>query len=37
MTSYDKILKMIESNNGYITTKEIVSKKIDRKFLSNMV
>ena len=37
MTSYDKILKMIESNNGYITTKEIVNKKIDRKFLSNMV
>lgn len=37
MTSYDKILKMIESNNGYITTKEIVSNKIDRKFLSNMV
>lgn len=37
MTSYNKILKMIESNNGYITTKEIVNKKIDRKFLSNMV
>lgn len=37
MTSYNKILKMIESNNGYITTKEIVSNKIDRKFLSNMV
>ena len=28
---------MIESNNGYITTQEIVSNKIDRKFLSNMV
>ena len=37
MTSYNKILKMIESNNGYITTQEIVSNKIDRKFLSNMV
>ena len=37
MTSYDKILKMIESNNGYITTKEIVSKEIDRMFLINMV
>ena len=34
---YDKILKITEKNNGYITTKEVVNAGIDKKFLTNMV
>ena len=37
MSNSEKILKMIEKNNGYVTTKEVVSNKIDQKFLSDMV
>ncbi len=33
----EKILKIVEKNNGYITTREVVNNGIDRKFLSNMV
>ena len=35
--NYDKILKIVEKNNGYITTKEVVNNNIDKKFLTNMV
>ena len=35
--NYDKILKIVEKNNGYITTKEDVNNGIDKKFLTNMV
>ena len=35
--NYDKILKIVEKNNGYITTKEVVKNGIDKKFLTNMV
>ncbi len=35
--NYDKILKIVEKNNGYITTKEVVNNGIQRKFLTNMV
>ena len=37
MNSNEKILKMMEKNNGYVTTKEVVHNKIDKKFLSGMV
>ncbi len=35
--NYDKILKIVKKNNGYITTKEVVNNGIDKKFLTNMV
>ena len=35
--NYEKILKIVEKNNGYITTKEVVNNGIQRKFLTNMV
>lgn len=35
--NYEKILKIVEKNNGYITTKEVVNRGIDRRFLTNMV
>ncbi len=35
--NYDKILKIVEKNKGYITTKEVVNNGIDKKFLTNMV
>ena len=28
--NYDKILKIVEKNNGYITTSEVVDKGIDK-------
>ncbi len=37
MNFYDKILKIIEKNNGYVTTKEVEEKGINRRFLTNMV
>lgn len=37
MNYYDKILKIIKDNDGYITTKEVVEKGIERRFLTNMV
>ena len=37
MNSTEKILKMMEKNNGYVTTKEVVHNNIDKKFLSSMV
>lgn len=37
MNFYDKILKIIEKNNGYVTTKEVVSNGINKIFLTNMV
>lgn len=37
MTYYDKILKIIEKNNGYITTKEVVRNGINKMFLTNML
>ena len=35
--NYEKILKIIEKNNGYITTNEVVNNGIERRFLTNMV
>ena len=35
--NYEKILKIVKQNNGCVTTKEIVNKGIDKKFLTNMV
>ena len=37
MNFYDKILEIVKSNNGYITTKEVVSNGINRIFLTNLV
>lgn len=37
MDFYDKILKIVEKNNGYVTTKEIVKNGINKTFLTNMV
>lgn len=37
MNNFDKILKIIEKNDGCITTKEVVKNGIERKFLTNMV
>ncbi len=37
MNFYDKILKIVEKNNGYVTTKEVVEKGINKTFLTNMV
>ncbi len=35
--NYDKILKLVEKNKGYVTTKEVVDNGIDKRFLTNMV
>ena len=37
MNFYDKILKIIEKNNGYVTTSEVVKNGINKIFLTNMV
>lgn len=37
MDFYGKILKIVEKNNGYITTNEVVENKINKVFLTNMV
>lgn len=37
MNYYDRILKIAERNNGYVTTNEIVKKGINKMFLTNMV
>ena len=37
MDFYDKILKIVEKNNGYVTTKEVVENGINKIFLTNMV
>lgn len=37
MSNSEKISKLMEKNNGYVTTREVVSNKIDKKFLSDMV
>ncbi len=37
MNFYDKILKIVEKNNGYVTTKEVVENGINKTFLTNMV
>lgn len=37
MNFYDKILKIVEKNNGYVTTKEVVKNGINKTFLTNMV
>jgi len=37
MDFYDKILKVVEKNNGYVTTKEVVENGINKIFLTNMV
>ena len=37
MNNYDKILVLVEKNNGYITTKEVVENGIDRIYLSNLI
>lgn len=37
MDFYDKILKIVEKNNGYVTTKEVVKNEINKTFLTNMV
>ena len=35
--NYDKIMKIVEKNKGYITTKEVINNKIERRYLTNMV
>lgn len=37
MNFYEKILKIVNKNGGYITTKELVNNNINKKFLTNMV
>lgn len=37
MDFYGKILKIVEKNNGYVTTKEVVANGINKTFLTNMV
>ncbi len=37
MKFYDKILKIVEKNNGYVTNKEVVENGINKTFLTNMV
>ena len=37
MNYCDRILKIIEKNNGYVTTSEVVESGIERRFLTNMV
>lgn len=37
MNYYNKILTIINKNNGYTTTKEIVENGIERRFLTEMV
>ena len=37
MDFYGKILKIVEKNNGYVTTKEVVENGINKIFLTNMV
>ena len=37
MDFYGKILKIVEKNNGYVTTKEVVKNGINKTFLTNMV
>lgn len=37
MNFYDKILKIVEKNNGYVTTAEIVKNGINKTFLTNMI
>lgn len=34
---YVKILKIVQKNHGYVTTKEVVNNGIERRFLTNMV
>lgn len=37
MDFYVKILKIVEKNNGYVTTKEVVKNGINKTFLTNLV
>ena len=37
MNNYDKILRIVEKNNGYVTTAEVVKNGINKFFLTNMV
>ncbi len=37
MDFYNKIFKIVEKNNGYVTTKEVVKNGINKTFLTNMV
>lgn len=37
MNFYVKILKIVEKNNGYVTTKEVVKNGINKTFLTNLV
>lgn len=37
MNFYDKILKIVEKNDGYVTTNEVVENGINKIFLTNMV
>ena len=37
MNNYNKILKIIEKNKGYVTTNEVVNNGINKIFLTNMV
>lgn len=37
MDFYDKILKIVKKNNGYVTTKEVVKNGINKTFLTNLV
>jgi len=37
MNFYNKIFEIIEKNNGYVTTREVVENGINKIFLTNMV
>lgn len=37
MNFYDKILSLVYQNGGYVTTREVVEKNINKNFLTNMV
>lgn len=37
MNFYEKVLKIVDKNGGYITTKELVNNNINKKFLTNLV
>ena len=37
MNNYEKILSIVEKNDGYVTTNEVVENGINKTFLTNMV
>lgn len=35
--NYDRILEIVKRNNGYVTTREVINRGIDKKYLTNLV